>query len=63
MVSFVSRAALTALVVVAALLLGASWFIGYSVAMILDGYIAGPNGESDWIMSPRRSTSRLPWFI
>ncbi len=24
--------------------------IRYSVAMSLDGYIAGPNGEHDWIM-------------
>ena len=24
--------------------------IRYSVAMSLDGFIAGPNGESDWIV-------------
>ena len=24
--------------------------IRYSVAMSLDGYIAGPNGEADWIV-------------
>ena len=24
--------------------------IVYSVAMSLDGYVAGPNGEADWIV-------------
>jgi len=29
--------------------------IVYSVARSLDGYLAGPNGEADWIVMGRRT--------
>jgi len=31
--------------------------IRYAVAMSVDGYIAGPNGEADELASTRKSTS------
>jgi predicted enzyme related to lactoylglutathione lyase len=33
--------------------------VRYSVAMSLDGYVAGPNGESDWIVGLDPDTSSV----
>ena len=35
--------------------------IRYGVAMSLDGYIAGPNGEADWIVSDREVNFAEIW--
>ena len=34
--------------------------VRYSVAMSLDGYIAGPKGENDWIVINDRISTSVP---